>query len=112
MLTPCRWKAALYSFQARAVSLTGLISGSAMNVRVRAPGGLAGFSDWSAPFFVLEGVSGEFRHRQGDGFPPASTSRSAAMMQSRIAAASGAARSRESRSVLSAIRQRRDRVCR
>ena len=44
------WTTALYSSAARTILLTGLTSGSAMNIRVRALGGVTGYSDWSAPF--------------------------------------------------------------
>jgi hypothetical protein len=56
-----------------------------------------------AVFLFWQNEAGGFRHCQADGFCSASTSCSAATMQSRMAAASGAARSCESISVLSAI---------
>jgi len=40
------WKTVLYSSQARSIVLTGLTSGTAVNVRVRALGGLTGYSAW------------------------------------------------------------------
>jgi len=41
------WKTALYSSQARSIVLAGQTSGTAVNVRVRALGGLTGYSAWS-----------------------------------------------------------------
>jgi len=41
------WKTALYSSQTRSIVLSGLTSGTAVNVRVRALGGLTGYSAWS-----------------------------------------------------------------
>ena len=41
------WATALYSSQARSIVLPGQTSGTAVNVRVRALGGLTGYSAWS-----------------------------------------------------------------
>ena len=41
------WKTVLYSSQARSIVLAGQTSGTAVNVRVRALGGLTGYSAWS-----------------------------------------------------------------
>jgi hypothetical protein len=41
------WATALYSSQARSIVLPGQMSGTAVNVRVRALGGLTGYSAWS-----------------------------------------------------------------
>lgn len=41
------WKTVLYSSQERSIVLSGQTSGTAVNVRVRALGGLTGYSAWS-----------------------------------------------------------------
>ena len=43
------WKTAMFSSQARTITLTGLTTGTVYNVRVRALGGSTGQSDWSMP---------------------------------------------------------------
>jgi len=43
------WQTAKFSTQARTVTLTGLTTGSVVQVRARALGGSTGKSDWSAP---------------------------------------------------------------
>jgi hypothetical protein len=43
------WTTAMFSTQARTVTLTGLTTGTVYNVRARALGGSTGQSDWSMP---------------------------------------------------------------
>ncbi len=43
------WTTALFSPQARTITLTGLTTGTRVQVRARAVGGSTGQSDWSMP---------------------------------------------------------------
>ena len=43
------WVSVAFSTQARTITLTGLTTGSVVQVRARALGGSTGQSDWSAP---------------------------------------------------------------